>query len=145
MGSCRLQDLLWESLPTAKLHMRLHFPLPTDFLEILYTSGKEEDDDHDQDSLKKAFRHIWSWSSENWFLEKTKTMTMTKIPSRKPSGTYGHGPLINLFQHRMNNKEMFKPYFTKSQDLAVLAEDAFDHDKRQKSRISGGGTSPHIS
>ena len=59
---------------------------------------KEKDDDHDQDSLKKAFRHIWSWSSENWFLEKTKTMTMTKIPSRKPSGTYGHGPLINLFQ-----------------------------------------------
>ena len=25
--------------------------------------------------------------------EKKKTMTMTKIPSRKPSGTYGHGPL----------------------------------------------------
>ena len=24
-------------------------------------------------------------------------MTMTKIHSRKPSGTYGHGPLINLF------------------------------------------------
>ena len=31
------------------------------------------------------------------FLEKKKTMTMTKIPSRKPSGTYGHGPLINIF------------------------------------------------
>ena len=45
----------------------------------------------------RAFK-VWSWSSENWFLEKTKTMTMTKIPSRKPSGTYGHGPLINLFQ-----------------------------------------------
>ena len=29
---------------------------------------------------------------------KEKTMTMTKISSRKPSGTYGHGPLINLLQ-----------------------------------------------
>ena len=26
--------------------------------------GKEEDNDHDQDSLKKAFWHIWSWSSD---------------------------------------------------------------------------------
>ena len=32
------------------------------------------------------------------FLENKKTMTMTKIPSRKPSGTCGHGPLINIFQ-----------------------------------------------
>ena len=30
-------------------------------------------------------------------LGKKKTMTMTKIPSRKPSGTYGHGPLKLLF------------------------------------------------
>ena len=28
---------------------------------------------------------------------KKKTMTMTKIPSRKPSGTYGHGPLKICF------------------------------------------------
>ena len=26
--------------------------------------GKEKDDDHDQDSLKKDFLHIWSWSSD---------------------------------------------------------------------------------
>ena len=30
-------------------------------------------------------------------LGKKKTMTMTKIPSRKPSGTYGHGPLKICF------------------------------------------------
>ena len=28
-------------------------------------NGKEKDDDHDQDSLEKALRHMWSWSSEN--------------------------------------------------------------------------------
>ena len=28
---------------------------------------------------------------------KEKTMTMTKIPSRKPSGTHGHGPLKICF------------------------------------------------
>ena len=39
---------------------------------IIRMSGKEKDDDHDQDSLKKAFWHIWSWSSENLFLEKKR-------------------------------------------------------------------------
>ena len=31
---------------------------------------------------------------------KRKTMTMTKISSKKTCYTYGHGPLINLFQSR---------------------------------------------
>ena len=31
--------------------------------------GKEKDDDHDQDSLKKVFLHIWSWSSDKSFSE----------------------------------------------------------------------------
>ena len=29
--------------------------------------GKEKDDDHDQDSLKKDLLHIWSWSSDKSF------------------------------------------------------------------------------
>ena len=67
---------------------------------IAKKNGKEKDDDHDQDSLKKAFWHIWSWSSDLWkFVSgKEKTMTMTKISSKKTCYTYGHGPLINPFQ-----------------------------------------------
>ena len=34
--------------------------------------SQEKDDDHDQDSLKKTFWHIWSWSSENLFLERER-------------------------------------------------------------------------
>ena len=33
---------------------------------------ERKDDDHDQDSLKETFWHIWSWSSENWFLERKR-------------------------------------------------------------------------
>ena len=34
--------------------------------------GKDKDDDHDQDYLKRTFWHIWSWSSENLFLERKR-------------------------------------------------------------------------
>ena len=34
---------------------------------LKFVSEKDKDDDHDQDSLKKAFRHIWSWSSDKSF------------------------------------------------------------------------------
>ena len=36
-------------------------------------------------------------------LGKKKTMTMTKIPPRKPSGAYGHGPLKNCFWKRKDD------------------------------------------
>ena len=42
------------------------------FIKIATQIGKEEDDDHDQDSLKKTLWHIWSWSSENLFLERKR-------------------------------------------------------------------------
>ena len=60
-----------------------------------YGTGK--DDDHDQDVLSKDVLHIRSWSSENLFLKRRKTMTMTKIDLRKVWYAYGYGPLLLLF------------------------------------------------
>ena len=48
---------------------------------------EEKDNDHDQDPLSK-----WSCSSETIAPKRRRTMTMTKIPSRKTSYTYDHGP-----------------------------------------------------
>ena len=40
---------------------------------------------------------VSAFLKEGPLMRKKKTMTMTKIPSRKPSGTYGHGPLKICF------------------------------------------------
>ena len=104
-GTCRCEAVAYIARTLQKLHDSGHFQwkifvtgeavteqtkTPTE------TIGTEKDDDHDQDSLEKALRHIWSWSSENLPLAKKTTMTMTKIPLRKTRYTYGHGPLIKL-------------------------------------------------
>ena len=53
--------------------------VPCDFV---CDSGKEKDDDHDQDFLKKAFWHISSWSSENLFLERKRRWPWPRFPQK---------------------------------------------------------------
>ena len=52
---------------------------------FFFETGKEKDDDHDQDSLKK-------------------TCCTTKIPSRKTCSTDGHGPLIDFFSATVSKR-----------------------------------------
>ena len=61
---------------------------------------ERKNDYNDQDSLQKDLLHTRSWSSEDFFPGRRRTMTMTKTPSKNTRYTYGHGPLINLLQSR---------------------------------------------
>ena len=56
-------------------------------------SGKEKDDDYDQDLSPKDLLHIWSWSSENLLLKKDKDDDRDQDCLKKIGCTYGHGPL----------------------------------------------------
>ena len=53
-------------------------------------------------SKQHLMLHIWAWSSENLCLEKRKTITMTKFPSRKACYTHAQDPLINLLVIRVS-------------------------------------------
>ena len=54
------------------------------FGEVLKRSiGKEKDDDHDQDYLKKTFWHIWSWSSAKLFLERKRRWPWPRFPQER--------------------------------------------------------------
>ena len=48
--------------------------------------GKEKDDDHDQDSLKKYFLHIWSWSSDKSFSSYSAVYSAIKQRGRENKG-----------------------------------------------------------
>ena len=52
-------------------------------IAAIFCRKPRKDDDQDQDPLTKDLLHIWSWPYESWLLGRRKTMTMTKISSRK--------------------------------------------------------------
>ena len=68
--------------------------LITSASEGILSLGNEKDDDNDQDPAPKDSLHmVWSWSPEDLLLRRWRTITMTKIPSRKTCYAYGHGHL----------------------------------------------------
>ena len=88
---CRVPRVVWTSealsrsrggaatLASVALHFDTKLCDPLDSTSLCWT-------------LMGPLRTTKQWTN----MGKKRTMTMTKIPSRKPSGTYAHGPLINL-------------------------------------------------